>query len=125
VCARLDRRCHAQETGRFIYTGMPVSIVAPTDVDPHHFESQHTDSKSQWILTLCRDRDEFPNLQWKMLVAESRRDLHLMFQMHGCTGTCRASFASRWVACSASRAAPRVQRLACSASRAAPRVQRC
>jgi len=73
------------ETGRFIYTGMPVSIVAPTDVDPHHFESQHTDSKSQWILTLCRDRDEFPNLQWKMLVAESRRDLHLMFQMHGCT----------------------------------------
>jgi hypothetical protein len=57
----------------YTYTGLPVSILAPTPTSP------------QWALTVSRDRGEFPELQWKLLQADNRADFHHLLQLHGCT----------------------------------------
>lgn len=56
-----------------IYTGLPVSLLAPSL------------GCEQWVLTVSRDRGEFPNLCWKILEAHSRRELHYLLQLHGLT----------------------------------------
>ena len=60
------------EATLYMYTGLPVSILAPTTTD------------GKWLLTVCRDRGEFPELRWKILEAESRREFHTLLQQHGC-----------------------------------------
>ena len=57
----------------YVFTGMPVTLLAP---------SEHA---GQWMLTVSRDRGEFPNLHWKVLVATERNDFDHLLRLHGCT----------------------------------------
>ena len=57
----------------FTYTGLPVSILPPST------------KGGKWLLTVSRDRGEFPNLQWKILEADNRQDFHVLLQLHGLT----------------------------------------
>jgi len=57
----------------YMYTGVPVSLLAPTANSP------------KWLLTVSRDRGEFPTLQWKLVEADNRCDLQHLLQLHGCT----------------------------------------